>query len=65
MCGFCHRDIKPGNFPIGEGYEMQLALIDFGLSRVSVNPHWLAIVVAPRWIPGNARASLVGHVTAR
>jgi serine/threonine protein kinase len=36
--GFVHRDIKPGNILIREGTEYPLCLIDFGLSRVFVNP---------------------------
>lgn len=36
--GFVHRDIKPGNILTREGNEHPLCLIDFGLSRVYVNP---------------------------
>ena len=37
--GFVHRDIKPGNILTREGTENPLCLIDFGLSRVYVNPN--------------------------
>ncbi|KAK8852446.1 hypothetical protein M9Y10_017422 [Tritrichomonas musculus] len=36
--GFVHRDIKPSNILTREGTENPLCLIDFGLSRVYVNP---------------------------
>lgn len=36
--GFVHRDIKPGNILTREGSDHPLCLIDFGLSRVYVNP---------------------------
>jgi serine/threonine protein kinase len=36
--GFVHRDIKPGNILTRENAEYPLCLIDFGLSRVYVNP---------------------------
>ncbi|OHT14447.1 CK1 family protein kinase [Tritrichomonas foetus] len=36
--GFVHRDIKPGNILTREGSEHPLCLIDFGLSKVYVNP---------------------------
>jgi serine/threonine protein kinase len=37
-CGFVHRDIKPGNILTRENPEFPVCLIDFGLSRVYVNP---------------------------
>ena len=37
--GFVHRDIKPGNILTREGSDHPLCLIDFGLSRVYVNPN--------------------------
>jgi serine/threonine protein kinase len=36
--GFVHRDIKPGNILTRDSAEYPLCLIDFGLSRVYVNP---------------------------
>lgn len=36
--GFVHRDIKPSNILTREGTENPLCLIDFGLSRVYINP---------------------------
>ena len=36
--GFIHRDIKPGNILIREGPEFPLALVDYGLSKVYLNP---------------------------
>ena len=35
--GFIHRDIKPGNLLIREGYENPICLIDYGLSRIYIN----------------------------
>jgi len=37
--GFVHRDIKPGNILTREGTDHPLCLIDFGLSRVYINPN--------------------------
>ena len=36
--GFIHRDVKPGNILTREGNEHPCCLIDFGLSKVYVNP---------------------------
>ena len=36
--GYIHRDLKPGNILTREGTEYPLCLIDFGLSRMYINP---------------------------
>ena len=36
--GFIHRDIKPGNILTREGTEYPMVLVDYGLSKVYLNP---------------------------
>jgi len=38
LCGMLHRDIKPGNFLFKKGSSFPLKIIDYGLSRVFIDP---------------------------